>query len=107
MDTIFISVSTMDSGAAGGNGRRRSRLALSQNSELAYCFGPGGRYRGQHDSLPLAGTERRVTWNVFRLGSPSAVSAHSQPWSRGFETRRLLGSLSRSTVAVLRAHKDG
>src|ERR1700691_554590 len=107
MDTTFISVSTMDYGAAGSNGCRRSRLALSQNSELAYGFGPAGGYRGQHQSPPLAGTGSRITGTVIGLGSLAAVCARPQPRRRGLETRRRRRSLSRSTVAVLRAHGDG
>src|ERR1700687_3075435 len=100
MDTIW----TMNSRAAGGDVCGNSRLALPADSELAHNVWPGGRRRGQHDSLPLAGTESRAAGDAVGPRAAAAFRTGPQPRRRRLEAGRRLGSVSRSAATVLRAH---
>src|SRR5882762_8982057 len=94
----------MDSRSAGGDWRGNSRLALPSDSELAHGVGPGGGPRGQHDSLPLAGTESRVAGDAIGPWAAAAFRTGPQPRRRRLETGRRIGSVSRSPATALRAH---
>src|SRR6202795_4246155 len=94
----------MDSRGAAGDWCGNSRLALSADSELAHGVGPGGGPRGQHDSLPLAGTENRVAGDDIGPWAAAAFRTGPQPRRRRLETGRRLGSVSRSAATALRAH---
>src|SRR6202790_5817822 len=100
MDTIWA----MDSRGAAGDVCGNSRLSLPANSELAHSVRPGGRRRGQHDSLPLAGTEGRVAGNAVGPRPAAAFRTGPQPRRRRLETGWRLGSVPRPPETVSLPH---
>src|SRR6266478_524797 len=101
----LASIWAMDSRGAGGDGCGNSRLALPSDSELANGVGLRSRDCGQHDSLPLAGTESRAAGDAIGPRAAAAFRTGPQPRCRRLETGRRLGSLSRSAATALRAHR--